>query len=73
VANAGRKKGKSGTKKYGRNEAKCKSYLVRGRREKNKKRRLVRHAEKCPNDMVAKEALERASKVPFGTKGRGQV
>lgn len=35
------RKGKNGTRKYGRNEKKCARYFREGRREKNKARRLA--------------------------------
>jgi len=39
-------KSRNGTKKYGRNLAKCKKYRDRGRREKNKARRMAKLAQK---------------------------
>lgn len=39
-------RGKSGTRKYGRNLVKCKRYRDRGQREKNKARRLERRERK---------------------------
>lgn len=39
-ARQGKKHG--GSRKYGRNEAKCKRYRAEGRREKNKRRRMKR-------------------------------
>ena len=50
-------KGGKKTRKYGRNEAKCKRYADRGTREKNKERKLKKHIAEYPNDNVAKKAL----------------
>lgn len=36
------RKGKQGTKKYGRNKEKCTQYKAEGRREENKKRKAKR-------------------------------
>ena len=38
--------GKSGTRKYGRNKAKCERYRREGRREKNKARRKAKEAKR---------------------------
>ena len=52
-----RKKGKKG-RKIGRTEVKCKFYRSRMTREKNKERKLKRHLEWQPNDLIAKAALK---------------
>ena len=44
------KKGRSGARKYGRNEVKCKRYKSEHRREKNKLRKLKKLARKQPNN-----------------------
>lgn len=53
------KGGKKGSKKYGRNEAKCKVYKQAGRREKNKLCKLRKHIIKQPNDQVAIISLKK--------------
>ena len=45
-----RKRGKSGARKYGRNEVKCKRYKAEHRREKNKLRKLRKLARKQTNN-----------------------
>jgi len=37
---------------------KCKRYRTNGTREKNKKRKLIRHMKKYPNDTQAKTTLD---------------
>jgi len=59
MANLLRKKGKSGTRKYGRNKIKCAKYELQGRREINKKKKMAKHAKK-----VARQALWRARYEP---------
>jgi hypothetical protein len=46
MANQARKKGGSGTRKYGRNDIKCARYLAQGRHDKNAAKRAARHARK---------------------------
>lgn len=46
--------GGTGSKK-GRNKAFCDRYRLEGRREKNKKNKLLRHIKKHPNDTVTQE------------------
>ena len=50
-----RRGGKRGTKKYGRNKAKCARYRLLGIREKNKARRMAKQRRK--------EAKKRARKA----------
>ena len=38
-------------KKHGRNNTYCKVYLLQGRREINKKKKLRRHIKNHPNDL----------------------
>ncbi len=52
------KTGGKGSRKIGRNEKKCKAYKLYGIREKNKRRRLIPHVERYPNDLVAMTALQ---------------
>jgi len=44
------KAGKSGARKYGRNEVKCKRYKSEHKLEKNKLRKLIKLARKQPNN-----------------------
>jgi hypothetical protein len=43
-------RGKSGSRKYGRNKVKCALYRVQNRREKNKLRKLKKLSKKQPNN-----------------------
>lgn len=45
-------------RKYGRSRSRCESYRKRGMRERNKKRKLLRHLRKFPRDKLATKALE---------------
>lgn len=54
----GAKKSQKG-RKIERNKTKCNRYRLENRAEKSSARRLVRHVETQPNDLKAKEALER--------------
>ena len=54
--------GKSGSKKIGRNEAKCKRYKAEGRREINKIKKLMKHCSLYQNDTVAVTALSRVKR-----------
>lgn len=47
-------------RKVDRNRPWCKAYKLRGQREKNKVKRLVKHLARLPNDMCAVEAMKRA-------------
>ena len=44
------KKGRNGTKKYGRNAKKCEKYKAAGRRAENKARKALKHKKRHPND-----------------------
>lgn len=57
-------------KKARRNEQKCKNYLNRGRREKNKLRRLRRHTREQPNDNVARASFLRTDKLMTGERAK---
>lgn len=46
-------------KKYGRNAVKCKVYATQGRREKNKKRRLLTLLVKQPHNEQLQVALDK--------------
>lgn len=55
-----RKRRKSGgTRKYGRNEEKCKRYKLLQIREKNKIRRIKKHLKRHVNDEQSQSFLER--------------
>ena len=45
-------------RKRGRNLAKCARYKSFGRREENKRRKLLKHLAKHPDDKVAKRAFK---------------
>ena len=45
----------SGTKKFGRDEKKCKKYRLEGRREKNKERRIAKEAKRQEKFIARKE------------------
>lgn len=51
--------GKGGSRKHGRNSEKCKIYKLENRREKNKKRKLLKELKKQPNNENIKEALKK--------------
>ena len=51
--------GKSGTRKYGRNKAKCERYRREGRREKNKARRKTKEAKRQSKFNVRREASKK--------------
>lgn len=53
------KKGKNGSKKYGRMKNKCERYKNEKRREKNKVRKLTKYLKSHPNNLVAVKALEK--------------
>lgn len=53
-----KQKTSGGGKKLGRNASRCKMYRDRGIREKNKKRKLLKHIAWQPNDNVAKAAVD---------------
>lgn len=44
------RRGRSGTRKYGRNKAKCERYRREHRREKNKLKKLQKAFKKQPNN-----------------------
>ena len=46
-------------KKQGRNTKYCDQYRKEGRRERNKRRKLMRHLKRFPNDRTAQSALDR--------------
>lgn len=50
------KKGKK-NRKWKRNKAFCERYFREGRQEKNRRRRILRHLRKFPNDLAAQQAL----------------
>lgn len=52
-----RKKGKKGSKKYGRNKIKCERYSREKRREKNKIRKIRKHLRTHPRNKVAQKRL----------------
>jgi hypothetical protein len=60
------KQGGKGSKKYGRNEAKCKAYKAEGRRDKNKARKLAKHRVENPNDKVAANAVTKIADRRWG-------
>ena len=60
-------------KKEGRNKNKCKAYLNRGMREKNKIRALTRHIAWQPNDLIAVDALKRVNKYIRGERAKRRV
>lgn len=51
------KKGKSGTKKYGRNEVCCRRYKESHKREKNIVKRIVKHLARHVHDKQAERRL----------------
>lgn len=51
------KKGKK-NRKHGRNKTFCEQYARENRREKNKRKTLIRHVKDFPNDFVAAKALK---------------
>ena len=55
---AHKQKSGGGARKIGRTADKCKHYRSRMTREKNKERKLKKHIERQPKDLVAKTALE---------------
>lgn len=48
-----------GCKKAGRNRAWCEAYRKRGQREINKRKKIIKHMKRFPNDRVAERALAR--------------
>jgi hypothetical protein len=50
--------GKSGARKYGRNERKCQRYKLEHRREKNKLRKLRKIAKRHPNKQILNKIKE---------------
>ena len=57
---------KSGSRKHGRNEKKCKQYKTEGRREKNKKLKIARHEKKVRDKKIKLEKrVERIEKQVF--------
>lgn len=50
-----------GCRKGGRNRAWCEAYRKAGTRERNKKRKILKHLKRHPNDGVGKRALARFS------------
>jgi len=52
MSKAKAKGGKKG-RKIGRNKNFCDMYKLQGRREKNKKKRKIRHLKRHPNDLQA--------------------
>lgn len=63
-----RKKGKSGTRKYGRNLNSCAEYLREHRREKNKIRKIIRHLKAHPHDEASQKVVTMLREEIFGTK-----
>jgi len=51
------KEGKK-NRKYASNKVVCARYRSEGRQEKNRKRRILRHLKKFPNDLSALKALQ---------------
>lgn len=51
-----RKKGKK-NRQFGRNKPFCKLYREMGTQEKNRKRRILRHLKRFPEDIQARRAL----------------
>ena len=58
--------------KHGRNSAKCKSYAAAGKRDRNKLKKVVKHAKAQPGDACAAKAVvklkERVLLRAFQTK-----
>lgn len=52
-----RKKGKK-NRKWKRNKSFCERYFREGRQERNRKRRILRHLKRFPNDYAARAALD---------------
>jgi hypothetical protein len=52
------KKQSGGSKKIGRNKIKCNAYRAEGRREKNKKRKLLKLLKTQPNNQQIVNALK---------------
>jgi len=63
VKTTGKKSGKNRGRKYDRNRVKCKLYRERGRRERNKIRKLRRHLKRQPEDHQAVEVLRSLDKA----------
>ena len=53
---AAHNKGKK-NRKIGRNAVKCMRYMIEGRREKNRARKILRHLKSHPNDRAAETSL----------------
>jgi hypothetical protein len=60
------KKGKNGTKKYGRNKIKCERYRATKRREKNKLRNVNRHLKDHPNDVKSVKKVGELEQFIYG-------
>lgn len=59
MANKRIRRGKSGTRKYGRNQMKCQIYRSQKKREKSHIRRINKHIKHNPKDRQATKALAR--------------
>lgn len=57
------KKGKNGTKKIGRNQAKCQVYKLRKKREKNKIRKLTKLLKRQPKNKDIPKAITKYQKL----------
>jgi ribosomal protein S15P/S13E len=57
------RRGKSGTRKYGRNATKCQIYRSQKKREKSHIRRINKHLRRHPKDKQSKRALSRYEKL----------
>ena len=61
------KRRKNGTKKYGRNKAKCEKYRRQKRHERSHVKRILRHIKKYKDSSpMAKNALEKYQKLLIG-------
>lgn len=52
-------KGGKKNRKYGRNKTWCEAYRKRGQREINKRKKMIKHNKRFPNDGVTERALAR--------------
>lgn len=57
-----------GARKYDRNRAWCKAYRLRGQRERNKAKRLIRHIARFPSDRIAVRCF---TEIPASLKPPG--
>ena len=57
MAGLAKPRGGKKNRKWGRNKVTCQAYRMAGRREKNKRAKLLKHLQKFPDDKGAKAAL----------------